>query len=502
MAKTIVINNFSGGVDDPRAVTTNTASSSRHFILGKTKLEPYRAVVTETIDTGTFANYNITDVTRFTPTGGSEGIYGLGNVSGQTYPQLFQKVPTNIIGSPFQLVTNGNDTTGSVISGTLIGYKGALYCLKTVSGNTQLVKFIPGTSTTTIGTIGASPTNGVVPKMFIHPKDNRLYAATGYTMMSYDGTTISTRDFSTGHNITSTTHYGNNIALGMVSKDNGASVLIIWDGSVTSSVTVDNILFGDDTLMILENLGDIIVGVSAVSVGGAADTGIQNTITVRGYSGGAAQVLKRIESIGTLGSVVYPFKAKRNDVLYFPMGAYLNGTRVKQIWALYRNESGMWALTPDRKIFNDTEVVNEAITGLSVLGDFMWVSWSGGVMYRTDTVSTNYAATSSYVTQVNQGMEVEDRSKNKQLQAVALRCGSPTGVSHTVTLSYSVDTGNTWNEIDSSTSTDRVRVIEATNQSNGSPLLDGREYLFKIETTGNGEVYDFRYLYNPYPTLI
>lgn len=499
--KTVVINRFDGGVEEPRSVTQNAGSSSRHFLLSKTKLKPYRDMVTESIDTGTFANYNVTDVTRFTPTGGNEQIFALGNTNGFSYPQFLQKSTVNSITASFQTIANGADTSGTVIPGTLIGYKGALYCLKTKSSQTYLVKHIFGTSTTEIGAIGASPTNGVVPKMFIHPKDNRLYAATGYTMMSYDGTAISTRDFSTGHNITAITHYGNNIVIGMVSKDTNSSVLGIWNGSTTSSELVDVVLFGDDTLMVLENLGDIIVGVSAPTVGGGFDAGVENNITIRAYAGGAAQVIKKLPSVGLISPRVFPFKAKRNDVLYFPMTAYLNSERVYQIWSLSKNELGSWSFQPDRKVYNNTEIVNENITGMSIIGDMMWVSWSGGKMYRTNT-NDYYTSTSSYSTTINPKMETGDRTKNKQLKSVSVICGSPTSVAHDVTISYSIDAGSTWHTICSSTSSEVVRVIEAANQSDNSPMLDGRDYMFKVETTGNGEIYEFKYSYDTYQTLI
>lgn len=113
----------------------------------------------------------------------------------------------------------------------------------------------------------------------------------------------------------------------------------------------------------------------------------------------------------------------------------------------------------------------------------------------------NFTATSQYITLVNPNMETSDRSKKKQLKAVSLRCGSPTSASHTVTLSVSAD-GGAYETIYSGASSSKVRVIEEVKLANGKSFLDAREYMFKIETTGNGEVYELKYGYEIIPSLI
>jgi hypothetical protein len=89
----------------------------------------------------------------------------------------------------------------------------------------------------------------------------------------------------------------------------------------------------------------------------------------------------------------------------------------------------------------------------------------------------------------------------KSLKAISLRCGSPTGASHTITVSYSVD-GGAYTTIYTGTSSSEVRVIEEVAESTGKPFLEAREYIFKIESTGNCEIYEFKYGYEVIPTLI
>lgn len=499
--KTISLSNFSNGIQEPRTRVTGGCTSSRHFILGTTKLKPYRDMETESLDGGaTLANQRLSSVIRFKCTGQSENIYALGQVStSNQYPKFYVKSTTNSPSADFSSLANGEDTTGVVIPGTLIGYKGALYCLKAKSGSTYLVKHIHGTSVTEIGAVGASPDNGVVPQMFIHPKDNKLYMASGYTAASYDGSTLSTRDFSTEHEITSLTHYGNNILMAQVAKNGSGSVVGVWSGETTSSILVDVVTWGSDTLMMLENIGDIVVGVSSMSVGGTTDVAVVSNVTFRIYAGGNAQTIRTIESVG--GSRVFPLKAKRNDSVFFPMSVYLNGVVTNQIWSVYKNAQGSLVIVPDRKPNNDTEIVASStpFIGLSMIGDWMWVAWGGsttGSFYRTNDQDL-YTATSSYTTLVNPGMPLEDCSKEKVLQQVTVRYGSPTGASMSFNVDYSVDGGTNYQTATAVTgSTAKIDVVEATNQTDNSPYLSGREFIFQLELTGYGEVYEIIYKYD------
>lgn len=506
--KTISINNFSGGIDDPRATVNGACTSSRHFMLGRTKLTPYRDMETESLAGGeTMINQKLTDVIRYNYTGSTTQIFALGQTGLADFnPRFYQKSTVDTVTATFGLIGNGEDTTGVVIGGSLIGYKGNLYCLKTVLGSpnkTYLVKHTYGASTADVGEIGTSPDGSVaiVPQPLIHPKDNKMYLASGNVVKSFDGSSLSSAvTFSADYIITSITWSGNNILLGAVRKDNGNSFGLLWSGSTTSAELIDVIDFGSDALIVLENINDVVIGVSGVSLGGSLNVGIQNTVTIRGYNGGSAEIIKQIESVGSTGSRVYPFKGKQDNKMYFPMSAYLNGEQIHQIWSVYKNEQGEWVVTPDRKINNNTELTG-TITGFSVVSDYIWVAFNNdGSFYRTNDQDV-FTATSQYITTVNPNMETSDRSKKKQLKAVSLRCGSPTSASHTVTLSVSAD-GGAYETIYSGASSSKVRVIEEVKLANGKSFLDAREYMFKIETTGNGEVYELKYGYEIIPTLI
>ena len=506
--KTISLSNFSNGVQEPRARVTGGCISSRHFILGTTKLKPYRDTESESLDTGVLTDQKLTSVVRlnYNPTSydnSTTHILALGQAgAADTNPKFYQKSTINTVTASFQAATTGEDTTGVVIPGSLIAYKSKVYCLKTLSNQTRLVEYNRLTTTLTdLGDIGASPTTqdlvaGIVPRMIVHPKDNKLYIATGSTVKSFDGTTLSSAvTFSTEHNITSMTHLGSNIVLGMVSKGGSGSVLGLWSGSTTSAELIDIVNFGSDTLIVLANLNDTVVGVSTLSVGGSSDVGTQNNVTIRGYAGGTAVILKRIESVGSDGSRVYPFPVINDNKLYFPMSAYLNGEKVHQVWAIYKNDN-TWVVVPDRKVSNDTELGALSITGLSMIGDYMWIAFSDGQFRRTNDQEL-YTATSTYTTLINPGMPLEDCSKEKVLRQVTVRYGSPTGASMSFNVDYSVDGGTVYQTATAVTgSTAKIGVIEATNQTDNSPYLSGREFIFQLELTGYGEVYEIIYKYD------
>jgi hypothetical protein len=84
-----------------------------------------------------------------------------------------------------------------------------------------------------------------------------------------------------------------------------------------------------------------------------------------------------------------------------------------------------------------------------------------------------------------------------------LRYGSPTGASSTINVYYSVDGGTTFNTAMTITAnTSLIAVTEATNQTDGKSFLTGREFIFKIESTGYGEIYEFAYKYDTLNTTI
>jgi hypothetical protein len=83
-----------------------------------------------------------------------------------------------------------------------------------------------------------------------------------------------------------------------------------------------------------------------------------------------------------------------------------------------------------------------------------------------------------------------------------VRYGSPTGASMGFNVDYSVDGGTVYQTATAVTSTDKIGVVEATNQTDNSPYLSGREFIFNLELTGYGEVYEILYKYDVINTTI
>lgn len=503
--KTVTLNRFDGGIADPRETSTNMCTSVRNFYPQKTKLTPYRDMETDVIGSGSLSDNRLTDVIKGTILNGSTPItslFALGRVSYSTdqNPKFYTKNGGVDPTTTWDVMTNGEGSgIGTVVANSAIIYKGNLYCLVDDGTNTKLVKHIYATSTLSVGTIGTSPTFSVVvpSKMFIHPKDNRLYMFSGYTMGVWDGSTLSTRAFGTDYNIVSACPSGNNILIGMVAKDESHSVAGIWSGSTTSSELVDVVRWGDDALLVLENIGDSIIGVSAMSIAGSSTLATQSAVVIREYNGGAPRVVRKIESVG--GSRVYAHKATRNDTLYFTMDVYLNGTRTKQVWAISRGENGQWQVRPDRKVNNDTEITTDDITGLSSVGDYMWVATTTGLMHTND--QDVFSATSIYETLINPSMEIGDRTKKKLLKSVSCAKAHNTGNIGQVVVKYSVDGGQNWATIGTLASAGG-NVFKATNESSGKPFEQAYDYIFRIESTLGAEIVEFKYAYEVVNELI
>ena len=146
-----IINNFSGGIaQDIREPKTNTFSYASGFDVfsNARKLTPYRNMETESIDSGTLSNYAMSEVVVMKDSVNTN-IYALGQAGvADLNPKFFQKSTAMDISASFQAATGGEDTTNSVLRGTLVAYKSKLYCLKTDNTNTFLTEYNHATATT------------------------------------------------------------------------------------------------------------------------------------------------------------------------------------------------------------------------------------------------------------------------------------------------------------------------------------------------------------------
>lgn len=502
MAK-VIISDFNGGMaEDIRELSTNTFAYARNYDVysASAHIERYKSLETETIGVaGPITDYALTDVIIHTDSIRTN-FFALGKESSvSSKAQIFQKGSPFTLDIAFQPCSNGIAASGSVIPGTLCSYKQKLYYMS-VSGSSTLVQsydLVTATSSL-VGTISA--TANVFPRPFRHPQDDYLYFGAGNIIAKFDGTTFTPAALTLPSDlvITSITNYNAYLAIAQAPKNQGrGSVVALWGRDTTLNTLQDSLDWGEGSLNILENIGGVLIGVSSpvYGTGNTNALSLNPKITIRGYAGGSVEMIKELKASGGLLQTYLPvLKQKQGDKLYFSMILSVQGTELQNLWVIFKNKSGKWTVSPDRKLLNDTAVTT--IQGFSLIGDYLWSAVnSNGTFYRTLSggVTTTYPI-SVVRTLVNPNMPLEDRAKRKQLQAVSLK--SSTGGSFTIR--YSIDFGTTWKDIATNVTLSAGQTFETTNEATSLPFNESFDYQFEIEAqSGTGqcsiEMFEYRY---------
>lgn len=485
-----IINQFDGGqAEDVRTFALNEQESSFNFNVYTNPhyLTPYIDMVTETVASGTITDFALTDVSSITVSG-TTNLVALGRESsGSSKPHFFRKSSSSDITSSWQSYAVGVNT---VVGNSLVMFRGDAYCLGDTGAAHNLQKFEGVSAVSTIGTLtgyGAFPS-----KSYVHPEDNVLYMGSANVISKYDGSSFTATALTLPNDklIVSISHYGTYLAIACRPKYGvGNSTCYLW-GRDTTLNTLQGVLdLGACQVNIVENLNNNLFFVTTKSPIGSYSNVTQNVLTVKGYAGGAIENVKEVTLSSTAGTAMNVFKQKVNEHLYF---AFNNDTA---IFRFGKAKSGSYFLSHDRAYPSGTT----SIKGFAILGDFLWlahdVSGTSNRFYRTIAASESqaYATTSTYITTINPSMVVEDRYKEKTLIAVAI---AYTGVTNgTVALKVSID-GSSYATLISSSTTTGESVVEATAQnSDASPVGVGREFQFKIESTGNVKIKEVRYVY-------
>ena len=470
---------FDGGrAEDARNARHNQSALLHHFdVSQRHKLIPYRDMENEA---GTLAVYNIGSVELFTDSAGTQAIFALGNVSGQTYPQILEK--SAVVTGTFAISTTGASASGVVIPTTLRGYKNQnkLYCLKTESSTTILESYNPASNTYAedVGTISDTAAKGIYPRPEVHPLDDILYMAAGSTVAKLDGATF------TASAVTVPSHldivqlipYGVWLAIVCVPIDQGGrSVMFLW-GRDTSIVEMDEAIdLGEGAALVAENLQGRIITISAPATSAGTAVDIVPTLVFRVYAGGEPTVAHemRWEGTGTPTTRLKNLKAKHKDDLYFAAIQFLENKTVNQVWRCGFNQSGEFFVTPDRLVNNDTALTG-TVDGLDIIGDYMWVAYNGdGSLKRTNDAAT-YTATCIYESPTLRSGNTET-VKGASIHFEALPADGQ------VVLKYRVDENTSWTTVKTYTTNNGVRFDASPPEFT---TKDGKEWHLRVESTG------------------
>ena len=487
----VSINKFNGGiVNDPRDPSENVARMVTGFdiLTNAYKMSPYHDSESGDSSASTSKKQNFCIALR---TGTTYSLYALGVVSGTGRAEVMYKDITTGAANDLDDATwtatgNYQSASGSTNFELFVYYKktGLVYGAKSF---THIWAYDPDGGDAFAETHQALTYTNIAQGI-VHSKDDVLYIPYDNKIAKNDNGswTVAAITLPTHLYITSITEFGNYLAIGCAPLSGvGDSVVFLWDRDSSLATLSDSINWGSETLKIIEEVGGLLIG---ISTSGGNSTRFQDRIVFKYLSVSNAIPFKTLE--GGTATVLPIIKQKFNDRLYFMMTISLNGSIREGVWSVGRNSpNDPMSVVFERTPNNDTALTGGVMKGFFIIGDYMFISYvdnSAYVLSKTND-QASYTATSSWESTINPKMDSDDRTKRKQLTAVLLSY-EPLPTAGQGVLKYRVD-GGAYTTIFTET-TDSVVVTEKRES-----FTEGREYEFKIESTGGAKITGFEYEY-------
>lgn len=422
---------------------------------------------------------------------GANHIVGIGfKQSGSANIGFFIKAGGGTPDQNWSLQASG--VANSFIPSTGVTYKTQAYAIDT-NGTTgyRLMRFTSAGNAEVIGAI--TSTTGATAKTFVHPEDNILYIVIGNVIAKWDGSSLTSVStiLPANFDVSSLTNYGTYLVITQNPTYEQKAVAYLWGRDVTLNTLQGTIDLGQARVAIAENLNDNLFFILTPNTTNGGD--FENRIIVKQYLGaGAEQITELFSNIDISNGAVLTYKAKRDNKLYFVMSSGYC------VYKFGKNKQGLYTLTEDRFVINGT--LSGTNSNISIVNNVMYIGTINSSIYTLqrnrvslDSGGLTYTATSVYKTTVNPNMPVTDRYSIKQLQSVQLSCtGSASG---TMVLKYSIDGSAMTTIISEATNALTLFSKEATNENDGTVLLNGKEIVFQIETTGNVKPIELKYIY-------
>ncbi len=485
MSKTVefTVSDFNGGIaDDIRQETTNAFSITKHFDIfsNPKRLTPYRSLEADTNDGSTPTGMKQYFVRDFVYASASAILYGLGQ-TGAGLTKLVYKADATVGNWTLPASSEGN---GAVQNGCLVEYKDYLWGFQ---GTTQVFKWglLSGTPsiTNTAGTVGTitSVAQGVIAKddnLYL-PYNNKLARVVAGGTVTDAALTLPTN-----FKITSICNFGNYLAIACapISTFNGVSKVFLWN--LTSDDVQEVIDWGEGELRVLETIEGILVGVTDRYLNNSTGAG-RGSMIVQIYSGGAPQVYKEIFTQALSGKTMPISKAVKNNRLFFSGKVMTNvaGTEYNEgIWSFGRKNSGYnYTLTLD---IVDENVTTSGIQAFGTAANYFFVAHSAdGSIDKTNDAAT-YTFTSIFESQI---LNFGDGVADKRLEAFKVYFRK-LATGETVTAKYRIDGATSWTTIGTVSTVGELSRTFISIESTDVAFSSGKEYEFRIETTGGAEI--------------
>lgn len=487
MSKTVIqqVQDFNGGVsDDARKPSANEFQITKHFDIfsNPKRLTPYRSLVTDTNNGVSSTGMKQYVVKDFVYASASAKLYGLGKTAaGLT--KIVYKADATTGNWTLPASSEGN---GAVQNGCLVEYKDYLWGFQgtnqvfkwgVLSGSPSITNTVTGTLASTITSVA----NGVIAK------DDNLYMAYNNIVVRVTaaGTLVDVAlTLPTNFKITSLCNYGNYLAIACapISTFNGTSKVFLWN--LTSVDVQEAIDWGEGALSVLDSIEGLLVGVTDRYLNNAAGAG-KGSMVIQVYSGGSPQVVKEIFTQALTGKTMPISKAVKNNRVFWSAKIMTNaaGTTYNEgIWSYGRkNSSYTQALTLD---IIDENVSTSGIQAFGTAGNFFFIAHSadGSIDKTDDTVA--YTFTSILETQI---LDFGDVDSDKRLDSFKVSFRA-LAASEVVTAKYRIDGATSWTTIGSASIDGDVSRTFVSIEATDTAFASGREYEFRIESTGGAEI--------------
>lgn len=347
-------------------------------------------------------------------------------------------------------------------------------------------------STGTLATIGVttvantSATISSVAQGLIAKDDNGYIFYNNIVVRIYPSGTVQDQALKlpTNLKITSACNFGNYMAIGCspTSIYNGNSKVFLWN--LYSPDVQEVIDWGEGELRVLETVEGMIVGITDRYLNNASGAG-RGSMIIQGYSGGSPQVLKEVFTSALTGITMPQSKAIKNNRLFFSAKIKTNdaGTEYNEgLWSFGRkNANYPFSLSLD---YVSSDITTSGIQSFGSAGNFFFISHSGdgGILKTNDTAV--YTEPSILETQIlNFGStELDKRLDSFKVSFRKMASGE------SILVKYKVDGATTWTTIGTTDTDNSISHTFLREETNAVDFKSGREFIFRIESTGGAEI--------------
>ncbi len=361
----------------------------------------------------------------------------------------------------------------------------------------------------------------------VHPKDKNLYipyrtTTTPYIAVQAPNATVWSGFSATAfqlpmqYRVYNLSYYGDYLAIPCTSINAGSDVLsnIVYLSNRDTSQTTfaESIPWGAGFLKVLNNLGGVLVGISETGSDTLQPETTQdyNSIVIRIYQGGTeSEIIKEIKAVHLTnvsgGRPSVSINPRVNFIhagrLYFSVNINPNDTITPArygLWSVGKNKlTGEWSVQMERIATNaNTET---SVIAAAAAGDyFEMVHTADGTIAKPINGQTNastYGATSIYESGVNPNMDEADKLAIKKLYNVRVNC-QPLLSGAQIVLKYRTDSNGADSDwITAYTYATTGGISFDAPLAGTSAYTDGRNFEFRLESTGGAVILPYGYSY-------